>query len=399
MTETPMAPQHLPAARPAGCPFDPPAGLARLRERSALTRMEFPDGHHGWLATGYSVVRAVLADPRFSHRNDRRHWPLADIGQGLPPIPGDMLHLDRPEHTRYRRLLASRFTMRRMRRFTDVITEIVAARLDAMRHRGGPVELVEVFARPIPMLSVCELLGVPPEDRDRFTPHVRPDRGGAEELPTTFVDMGFTAMQDYFRDLAATRRTTPADDLLSDLATSGDFPDDELAGLAAIMLLAGVESTTSMLSLGVFALLTHPDQLTALRARPELADRAVEELMRYLSVVHTGARAALVDVELAGQVVKAGETVALSLQSANRDPARFDAPDELDIGRVPGGHLGFGSGIHPCLGKELARIEMRVAFPALFDRFPTLRLVDPEDIEMRDPSDNVYGVRQLHVTW
>ncbi|MCG8915892.1 cytochrome P450 [Actinokineospora sp. PR83] len=390
MTETPA---RLPTARPTGCPFDPPAELAGLRERGPLTRMVFPDGHLGWLATGYAAVRTVLSDPRFSHRNDRRHWPLADIGQGLPPIPGDMLHIDRPEHTRYRRLLSGRFTTRRMRRYTRVIERIVADRLDDMERRGGPVSLVEVFARPVPMLSVCELLGVPPGDRDRFQPPT------TEEIPTTFVDMGFTDMQDYFRGLIAAKRAAPTGDLLSDLATS-ELTDEELSGLAAIMLMAGVESTSSMLTLGTFALLTHPDQLASLRAEPDLADRAVEELMRYLSVIHTGSRGALEDVELAGQVVRAGETVAVSLQSANRDPARFADPDTLDLHRDAAGHLGFGYGVHPCLGKQLARIEMRAAFPALFTRFPTLRLAEPaEDVEVRDPSQNVHGVQRLLVTW
>jgi cytochrome P450 len=154
-----------------------------------------------------------------------------------------------------------------------------------------------------------------------------------------------------------------------------------------------------MLALGTFALLRHPGQFAALRSEPDLADQTVEELMRYLSIVHTGGRAALADVELDGHVINAGETVALSLQAANRDPLRFDDPDTLDIRRSAVGHVGFGHGIHQCLGQQLARVEMRVALPALVTRFPTLRLAVPaEDIPMRHGTD-IYGVHRLPVTW
>lgn len=402
VTETPTAPTYLPTARPEGCPFDPPPGLADLRGQAPLTRMEFPDGHVGWLATGYSVVRSVLSDPRFTHRNDLRRWPLADIGEGFPPVPGDMLHIDPPEHTRYRKLLAGKFAMGRMRRLTDRIEQFIADRLAVMERHGGPVDLMAAFARPIPTLTICELLGVPGSDRDNFQQHTRAVdevHAGAEDNVAAFVDMTYGDMQEYFRQLVATKRAAPADDLLSDLTTS-DLTDEELAGFSAIMMHAGVDSTANMLALGTVALLDRPEQLASLRENPDLADRAVEELMRYLSVVHTGSRGALVDVELAGQVVKAGETVAFSAQAANRDPARFDDPDTLDIHRNAAGHLSFGTGVHPCLGRQLARLEMRAAFPALFSRFPTLRLAIPaEDVPMRDASVIPYGVHRLPVTW
>ncbi|WP_030684543.1 cytochrome P450 [Streptomyces sp. NRRL B-1347] len=401
MTETPATPTGLPTARAAGCPFDPPPGLAALRDRAPLTRMEFPNGHVGWLATGHAVVRAVLADPRFSHRNDRRHWPLADIGRGFPPLPGDMLHIDPPDHTRYRKLLAGKFTMRRMRRLTGSAQEIVAGKLDAMERHGGPLDLLEFFARPVPTLMVCALLGVPLQDRATFHPPVRgtDDAAAVEADVAAYVEMTYADMQEYFRKLVAAKRAAPADDLLSDLTTS-DLTEDELVGLCAVMMHAGVDSTSNMLALGTWALLERPDQLAALRERPDLADRAVEELMRYMSVVHTGSRAALEDVELAGEVVRAGESVAFSVQAANRDPARFADPDTLDIRRGAVGHLGFGYGVHQCLGMQLARVEMRVAFPALFARFPALRLAVPAgDVPMRDDLVIPYGVHRLPVTW
>ncbi|WP_433679925.1 cytochrome P450 [Nocardia sp. CA-119907] len=171
-------------------------------------------------------------------------------------------------------------------------------------------------------------------------------------------------------------------------------------GVGVLLLIGGIETTSNMLAMGTFALLRHPDQLAALRADPDLADRAVEELMRYLAIVHTLTRSALEDVELGGQVIRAGQTVALSPQAANRDPAKFEHPNSLDLRRNAMGHLGFGYGIHQCLGQHLARIEMRTALPALISRFPTLQLAVPADeIRMRPDGLGVYGVQRLPVTW
>ncbi|MDT5124363.1 MAG: hypothetical protein QOH54_7 [Mycobacterium sp.] len=196
----------------------------------------------------------------------------------------------------------------------------------------------------------------------------------------------------------ASKRANPTDDLLSDM-TESDLTDDELAGLGSFLLGAGLDTTANMLALGVFALLQHPEQLAAWRAELGLTDQAVEELMRYLSITPTGARAALEDVELDGHVITAGETVAVSIQAANRDPLRFANPDVLDIRRHEGGHLGFGFGAHLCLGQHLARVEMRVAFPALLSRFPKLRLAQPADaVPLRSDCD-IYGVYRLLVEW
>ncbi|MFG2095909.1 cytochrome P450 [Streptomyces sp. NPDC048612] len=387
-----------PLVHAAGRPFDPPAGLAELREQQPLRRMRYPDGHVGWLATGHAVVRAIAADPRFSSRYELMRYPLPGGPTGaLPPAPlGDLTGIDAPEHTRYRRLLAGKFTVRRMRQLTTRVEEITAEHLDAMERQGPVVDLVRAFAHPVPALMICELLGVPEHERARFQEHTAvlgsPDAGMAEQIAA------LTTLAEFVRALVVAKRAGPTDDLLSDLTTS-ELTDDELGGIGSFLLAAGLDTTANMLGLGTFALLSHPEQAAALRGDPGLADQAVEELLRYLSIAHTGMRAALEDVELDGRLIKAGETVTLSVAAANRDPLKFPDPDTLDLHRKASGHLAFGHGAHQCLGQQLARVEMRVAFPALFRRFPTLRLaVPPEDVPLRDAM-NIYGVHRLPVTW
>ncbi|MGW4096603.1 cytochrome P450 [Mycobacterium sp. NPDC004974] len=387
----------LPNARTARCPFDPPEELARVRERGPLSRLVYPDGHVGWLATSHALVRAVLADPRFSSRYELMHLPLADIGD-MPSAPvGDITGIDAPEHTRYRKLLAGKFTVRRMQRLTERVEQITTEHLDAMAQHGPPVDLVQAFAQPIPAMMICELLGVPYADREFFERQA----AAVNDVAATREERhaAYTALGQYVHELVLNKRTEPTDDLLSDLTTT-DLTNDELAGVGSFLLGAGLETTANMLSLGVFALLCDPEQLAALRADPGLADNAVEELLRYLTITPTGVRAALEDVELGGQLIKAGESVTISIQAANRDPEKFAAPDTLDLRRNASGHLAFGHGIHQCLGQQLARVEMRVAFPALIARFPTLRLaIPPEDVPLRDDASSIYGAHRLPVTW
>ncbi|MCB5908287.1 cytochrome P450 [Streptomyces pinistramenti] len=388
----------LPTARPAGCPFDPPAELAQLRAEQPLHRMTYPDGHVGWLATGYATVRAIFADPRFSSRYELMHYPLPGGPEGsLPPAPvGDMTGMDAPEHTRYRKLLAGKFTVRRMRELTDRVREITTDHLDAMERQGPSVDLVQAFAQPVPALMICELLGVPTADRELFQRQTQT----LTDLHATEEDRysAMAGLQEYLHALVVAKRAEPTDDLLGDLTTS-TLTDEELAGVGGFLLAAGLDTTAHMIAHGTFALLSNPDQLHALRSDPALADQAVEELMRYLTIAHTGMKAALEDVEIDGRLIKAGETVTLSIEAANRDPQRFPDPDTLDLHRKATGHLGFGHGIHQCLGQQLARVELRVALPALLTRFPTLRLaVPPNEIPLRTHS-NLYGVHHLPVTW
>ncbi|MGW3402720.1 cytochrome P450, partial [Streptomyces zhihengii] len=209
----------------------------------------------------------------------------------------------------------------------------------------------------------------------------------------------YTATQEYLARLVAAKRAEPTDDILSEL-TGSELTDEELKGISLILLAAGFDTTANMLSLGTFALLRNPEQFAALRDDPALTDGAVEELLRYLSVAKTFHRTALEDVELGGQTVRAGTTVVLSYNTANRDPDRFADPHALDIRRQAAGHLAFSHGIHQCLGQQLARVEMRVAFRALVDRFPTLRLaVPPSEVALRPETADIFGVKRLPVTW
>ncbi|MFI7610206.1 cytochrome P450 [Nonomuraea terrae] len=362
-----------------------------------IARLAAPEGAPGvWMVTGYDLVRQVLADPRFSSRYETQYYPMA--GGHLPPAPvGDLTGMDPPQHTRVRKMLTGKFTVRRMNLLTERVTEITRERLDAMERQGPPADLVEVFAQPVPALMICELLGVPYADRDQFQASTRnlSEAGEPEAQYAAFIELG-----EYLRELALAKRAKPTDDLLSDLATGGDLTDEELGGVAAFLLGAGLDTTANMLALGTFALLRNPAQLAALRDDPGLADSAVEELLRYLSIAATGLRGVLEDVDLDGVRVKAGDTVVIAINAANRDPAKFSEPDLLDLRRSAAGHLAFGHGVHQCLGQQLARVEMRVAFPALLIRFPTLRLAVPaEELSLRTDPSQVYGVHSLPVTW
>ncbi|MFG3506926.1 cytochrome P450 [Streptomyces sp. NPDC047821] len=384
----------LPTARRPGCPFDPPAELIDARRNGPISRCTHPGGKPGWLITGYDLVKSVLADPRFSARRDL----LNVVDFALPPAPpGEFLLMDEPQHGRYRKPLVGKFTARRMRLLTERVEQITADCLDAMEEAGPPVDLVTAFAKPIPTIIICELLGVPYEDRASFQEQIDSFMNGEpneEELVAAY-----TATRNYLAELVAAKRANPTDDVLSEL-TDSDLTDEELQGIGLILLAAGFDTTANMLALGTFALLRHPAQLAALRDDPALTDRAVEELLRYLSVAKTFMRTALVDVEVGGQTIEAGTTVILSYNTANRDPERFTDPHVLDLHRQDGGHVAFGHGIHLCLGQQLARVEMRVAFSALLSRFPTLRLAVPaEEVGLRPETADIHGVKNLPVTW
>ncbi|WKU42916.1 cytochrome P450 [Streptomyces sp. VNUA116] len=392
------APVHtvttLPTTRQPGCPFDPPAELTDAQRHGSISRCTHVGGKPGWLITGYDMVRSVLADSRFSARKE-----LLNVGdfEVPPPPPGEFLLMDDPQHRRYRKPLAGKFTVRRMRQLTERIEQITADCLDAMEQAGPSADLVTAFAKPIPTIIICELLGVPYEDRGSFQEQIDLFLGG--ETSEEELIAAYTATQDYLAELVAAKRANPTDDVLSDL-TDSDLTDEELQGISLILLVAGLDTTANMLSLGTFALLQHPEQLAALRADPALTGQAVEELLRYLSVAKTFMRTALEDIELGGQTITAGTTVILSYNTANRDPERFPDPHVLDLHRQQGGHLAFGHGIHQCLGQQLARIEMQVAFPALLNRFPTLRLAVPaEEVALRPEAADIYGVKSLPVTW
>lgn len=403
MTRTVSVPHGLPMERDAG-PFDPPREITRLRDAHPVGPMIFPDGHEGWLVTGYDEVRSLLADSRFSSRQDIGvlHVPYEIPGMPVatepsPQIPGVFIAMDAPDHTRLRRKLVGAFTVRRMKQLEDHIVDIVERQLEAMARLTPPVDLVAEFALPVPSLVICELLGVPYEDRETFQVNSAKFLVKDQALEEKMAAYG--ALTSYLGELVVRKRAEPGEDILSDLARHDDLTVEELTGIAFLLLLAGHETTANMLGLGTFALLEHPEQAAELRADPALIPDAVEELMRYLSVADIFYRYATEDIELGGETIGKGSTVVVSLLAANRDPRRFDDPDTLDVHRTARGHLSFGHGMHLCLGQQLARIEMRAGFAGLLRRFPTLALAVPADAVPLRTDMNIYGVHALPVTW
>jgi cytochrome P450 len=392
------APPH-PTVR--GNPFDPPAELARWRKHQPIRRMRYPDGHVGWLVTSHTLARSMLSDPRFSTRSEFKRPPVSRPGiepfYGAPALPGWLVDMDAPEHTRIRQQLAGRFTARRMRDLRPRIDQVVSGLLDEMQQQEPPVDLVAALALPVPSLVICELLGVPYSERREF-------QHNSETLFSLNVtaDEAAAAMNRLY---ALLREVAKGDGqpegLLGTLAETGTLSPEEITGVGVLLLTAGHESTSNSLALSTFALLSRADQLAKLRASPSLIDNAVEELLRYLTVFHFGVpRTPLQDVEFAGQLIRAGESVTVSLPAANRDPAWFqDSPDRLNIERRTAGHLAFGYGVHQCLGQNLVRMEMRAVLPALFERFPRLTLAIPaQDIPL-SADMSIYGVHRLPVSW
>jgi cytochrome P450 len=372
--------------------------LGRLSVETPFVETEPPGTtSRAWLATGNEQVRAVLGDgTRFST------LPPADSEEEAKRLvmEGNLLQYDPPDHTRLRQMLTPEFTVRRMKRLEPVVEEIVAERLDALESAGQPADFMRHFAWPIPGLVSCALLGVPRDDQADLARNLdisrSTGRGRARQMAAGKAYMG------YMEKLVADKRRDPGDDLLSMLIRDhGDnITDPELVGTAASLMAAGYENVAGSIGLGTLALMQHRDQWEILRERPELIDRAVEELLRYVSVIGTASpRTALEDVTVSGNEVKKGEIVVCSLMAVNRPQKPGEPRDDLDITREITTHMAFGHGIHYCLGAPIARMQMRVALPAVLRRFPNLRLaVSPDKLHYRVLAPN-YGVEALPVAW
>ncbi|MGH3674950.1 MAG: cytochrome P450 [Mycobacterium sp.] len=385
--------------------FDPTPELREVRETTGVRTVVNAFGMQVYLVTRYEDIKDVLADhERFSNTR-----PPDFVVPGAPVLTeeeqasaraGNLLGLDPPEHQRLRRMLTPEFTARRMKRLEPRIAEIVTDQLDTMEIAGPPADLVAQFALPIPSLVICELLGVPYADREDFQRRSARQLDLSAPIPERLeiVRQG----REYMAGLVAGARRDPGEDMLGMLVREHgtELSDDELSGIASLLLLAGHETTSNMLGLGALALLRHPEQLAAVREDPDAAAPAVEELLRYLSVVHsTIPRITTTEVDVAGVAIPAGELVFLSLPLGNRDPNFIDEPEVLDIGRGAAGHLAFGHGVHHCLGAPLARMEMRIAFPALLRKFPKLVLAEPlSDVQFRS-FHFIYGLQSLEVSW
>jgi cytochrome P450 len=371
---------------------------------SALQRIDSPFADEPlWVVTDWADARTVLSDADHFSRG-RVEFRGIDPERVQKLRAGMLLAQDPPEHTRLRRMLTGEFTVKRIRSLEPRITEIVGEHLDRLERIGPPADLVAHFALAIPSLVICELLGVPYEDREDF------QHRAAQTIDFTLDDETRRRVGDesrsYMGDLVERHRRRPGDDLLSRLivnhASSGsadDLSHDELVGIGNLLLIAGHETTSNMLALGTLALLRHPEQLAAIRDDPEAVPGAVEELLRYLSVVHTALpRVATSEVTIGDTTVSEGDLVAVSLPAANRDESLTLDGAALDVARPPTNHVAFGHGIHHCLGAPLARAEMQIAFPALFRRFPRLALTEGAEAAYRKRTF-IYGLTELSVTW
>jgi cytochrome P450 len=397
MTGTTAPPIHMQRHE-----FDPVPEVAALRESEGVRRVDTTFGP-AWMVTRFADIREVLGDAaRFSTARRLVFRPAGAPELSAEEIAelraGNLLAFDPPEHTRLRKMLTPEFTLRRMRRLEPRIREIVDEHLDAMERKGAPADLVADFALPVPSLVICELLGVPYSDREGF--QARTGRLLDLSLPMDERMKVQRESRDYMAELVARTQADPGEELLGMLVREhGDeLSTDELIGIAGLLLIAGHETTSNMLGLGTLALLRHPDQLALVRDDPAAVGPAVEELLRWLSIVHSGTtKTTTTEVEIAGQVIPEGETILCALPAGNRDPGLVEDPDRLDVRRGAIGHVAFGYGVHHCLGAPLARMEMQIAFPALLRRFPDLA---PASDEARFRSFHViYGMETLPVTW
>jgi pentalenic acid synthase len=391
-----MAPE---LSRRRECPYRPPAGLTRPNDEGPISRVRLFDGRVTWLVTGYAESRAVLADPGVS--SDRSHpgFPLpvpvprtsrADLGAAT------LIGVDPPEHGRQRRPLIASFTVRRIAALRPRIRRIAEENLDAMLAAGAPADLLSAFALPMSSRVICELLGVPYADHEFF------ETQSLRRLDPAHGAEAMRSLHDYLDRLIRAKRTSPGEGLLDDLlaqsGSAGALDHAMMVSCALMLLVGGHDTTANMIALGTMALLDHPEQLAALRSDERRFATAVEELLRHLSIFDLTARVALRDIEVAGQVIRAGEGVLVANAAANWDPAFVERPGELDVRRPARGHLAFGYGIHQCLGQNLARAEMEIAFQVLFGRLPALRLAVPaERVTLKEGI--LVGVRELPVAW
>jgi cytochrome P450 len=371
--------------------LDPVPELGPLCAESPVMRGD--DG--SWFALGREEIRAVLGDTdRFvtlpPAENLEKAKQMAE--------PGNPLHWNPPEHTRLRRMLTPDFTPRRVRAMTPLIEEYVDEQLDILERTRQPADLMRHFVWPISGRVCCLLFGLPRDDMAELVRHIaiRTHRSGRKQTEAA------RAYTRYLRSLVERKRRDPGDDLLSRVIREHgeEVTNEELAGLFSSITFSELEATSHMAGVGVLALLRHPDQLALLRERPELMDHAVEELLRYVSVVpEISPRTAVVDVPLGGQVIKAGEQVRCSLFAANRGQGTGETPDDLDITRENVSSLAFGHGPHVCVGAALAKVQLRVSFAGLLRSFPGLRLaIPPEELRFRLASPQ-HGLESLPVAW
>ncbi|MFD5389844.1 cytochrome P450 [Streptomyces sp. NPDC059474] len=400
---------------------DPYPAYAWLREHAPVHRTTLPSGVDAWLVTRYADARKALADPRLS-KNPQRHSAAAHA-KGKVGIPGErradlmthLLNIDPPDHTRLRRLVSTAFTPRRVAAFAPRVRTLTDQLIDAFEERGE-ADLIHEFAFPLPIYAICDLLGVPREDQDDFRDwagamirHGGGPRGGVARAVKRIRAYLGELIHRKRLELVERREEEDGEDLISGLIRASDhgehLTENEAAAMAFILLFAGFETTVNLIGNGVYALLRHPEQRAVMQRALEEGDErllaaGVEELLRYDGPVEIATwRFATEPLTLAGQRIAEGEPVLVVLAAADRDPERFAEPDVLDLTRRDNQHLGYGHGIHYCLGAPLARLEAQTAIATLLRRLPGLRLAaEPEELRWRGGLI-MRGLRTLPVTW
>lgn len=396
---------EYPMERAAACPFAPPPQMLEMNKVKGLSRVRIWDGSTPWLITGHEEARVLFADSRVSV-DDRRpgfpHWNehmLATVDKR----PRSVFTSDAEEHTRFRRMLSKPFTFRRVEGLRPAIQKITDECIDEILAGPQPADIVDKLALPVPTVVISEMLGVPYEDHEFFQEHA--NAGLARYAAADAMQKGAMSLHQYLIDLIEKKQAEPAEDAVSDLAervTAGELSVKEAAQLGTGLLIAGHETTANMIGIGILALLENPEQADFLRNAedPKVIANAVEELMRYLSIIQTGQRrVAVEDIEIGGETIKAGEGIIIDLVPANWDVKAFPEPDKLDLSRDAGQQLGFGYGRHQCVGQQLARAELQIVFHTLLRRIPTLRLAIPLE-EVPFKHDRLaYGVYELPVAW
>ncbi len=389
----------LPVPRAAHCPLAPPAEFANWRAEPGLRRAMY-HGQPVWVVSRYHDIRAALLDPRLSAET----IPAAILPSGDgDSVPVMFARTDDPEHHRLRRMLTSSFTFRRTEAMRPQIQDLVDHYLDEMIRNGPPADIVRDFGLPVPSLVIALLLGVPAEDLELFQHHtsVGLDARSSDEQKAH----AFGVMYAYIEELVSRKEREPGDDLISRLVTeyvtTGQLNRATAAMTSVIMMQAGHETTANMISLGTVALLQHPDVFERLGQTEDrvVIANIVEELMRYLTIVHSQVdRVATEDLTIGGQLIRAGDFLVMNLPGGNWDVEFVDNPEVFDADRNTRGHLGFGYGAHQCIGQNLARVEMQVAFATLARRLPGLKLaVSQDNLSFKDA--DIYGMKELPVSW
>jgi cytochrome P450 len=401
-----MPTPDYPMRREATCPFAPAAAVREMTRDEPLGKVRIWDGSTPWFITRHADQRALLNDPRLSIDEKRPGYPHMTRARaaGAPHHPALITNTDPPEHTRLRRTVNAPFMVKRVEALRPRIQKVIDELVDEMLAGPRPADLVQAIGLPVPTLVITEILGAPYADHELFqeTSHVLISH---DSTPEQAAEAG-RRIGGYLNDLFESKLAAPGDDVLSEMAarvTNGEMSRAEAITMANAILIAGHETSASMIALGTLALLSNPDQLALLRTHsddPKFVANAAEELLRYLTIVHSGIRRiASEDIELHGKVIRAGEGVIFELAGANYDALEFPDPMRLDLARPARQHHAFGYGAHQCLGQSLARVELQVVYGTLYRRIPTLALAVPfEQVEFA-MEGVAYGLKSLPVTW